>query len=409
MRKEDINSFIQTLLTKGHVVLPGIGLFSIHDQHAHIDLESKSVSPPYRDIVYKQTGNWFHSFKSKPNWLQAFSKYCLSQLKNVGACEIPQIGEIKSDARNQYSFEVDRRYWGKEAGFRSPLSLTEETVTAEDDLQPESLTTAIIATSDDIKEPILEPESEAAQELGVIETMAAAAISVIDKVPLTEEPTTTSITYDSQTNVIEKEASVPEYEEQTVIADSNRSRRISVLWWMLPLILLAAFVLLIKMCGVFKPANTATVVPANVIEDRVNKTPGHSESTSTLHVLSDSTSQENIVGSNEDQEGDDTLIPEDIKASDALEDGSKTNELTSDNDYAENLNCAIIVGAFSRMSNANRMVEHIENMGHVAYIKEVDGLNRVGLVSECSGSEYESLLQFARTEINGEAWLSEIK
>lgn len=66
----------------------------------------------------------------------------------------------------------------------------------------------------------------------------------------------------------------------------------------------------------------------------------------------------------------------------------------------------IIVGAFSKIDNVERMEKRIKSLGYETFRDQVRGLSRVGIqVNYGNQKELEDILDLARNEITSKAWL----
>ena len=71
--------------------------------------------------------------------------------------------------------------------------------------------------------------------------------------------------------------------------------------------------------------------------------------------------------------------------------------------------CTIITGAFSQNSNAEQMKRKIEGFGYEAVVMKNGSLTRVGIKTPCKPSEYQSIINKVRAQVEPRSWYLEPK
>jgi len=71
--------------------------------------------------------------------------------------------------------------------------------------------------------------------------------------------------------------------------------------------------------------------------------------------------------------------------------------------------CTIITGAFSRNANVIQMKRKIERFGYEAVIIKNGNLTRVGIKTQCNPSEYKSIINKIRAQVEPRSWYLEPK
>jgi cell division septation protein DedD len=67
--------------------------------------------------------------------------------------------------------------------------------------------------------------------------------------------------------------------------------------------------------------------------------------------------------------------------------------------------CYVVVGAFSDLSNASRMMERLSSMGYIGEEIKNGALTKVAIKTTCNATTLQKTLNDARASINPEAWI----
>jgi cell division septation protein DedD len=70
--------------------------------------------------------------------------------------------------------------------------------------------------------------------------------------------------------------------------------------------------------------------------------------------------------------------------------------------------CVIVTGSFSKSTNINKMVKHLQSKGYKVYTENLGELTRVGVEHTCTaGSNIDSIVETIKSQINSDAWILE--
>lgn len=116
---------------------------------------------------------------------------------------------------------------------------------------------------------------------------------------------------------------------------------------------------------------------------------------------------------NGDEDIDQSNEPETIIEEPVKEVGTKSTELSEDENIPVNKHadiipasgeCIIVVGSFMKSLNTIKMVSLLERKGYTVYQSEYKGFTRVGLKYECENEDLEAYLHSVRKKISKKAW-----
>jgi cell division septation protein DedD len=172
----------------------------------------------------------------------------------------------------------------------------------------------------------------------------------------------------------------------------------------------------------------------NIPKDRLNQTPSLTESRviptdsnagldsgskhNTEEALVEDIQIDNERENLSDENGSSTEVPttHDLSEEDNRTEISNSTELESTEDQKlsiygvkpkvqDNDKCVIIVGAFGRQSNVQKMNDDLRSKGFEIYIDSSNNLTRVGFYADCLSSELKDKLDLARSEIERGSWI----
>ena len=441
------------LLKYGSLELSGLGQFELVRQQSAIAYDTQVIYPPYYDILFDQTttigSGPFVSYLAErlgfdhaliSDVLNSYVEGIKTELSRGEEYFVEGLGYLKSNEVGDCMFHQDSSKWGhtsvKDLGVSAvPIPVWHEEAEVEEVAEDDVVEVPVVPAIDEMKttkdDAFLDltddmvgdtkPEDEV-NEVDVFEDWSDEGID--DHMSVSDH------THIEQDVALQSSSSMTESAPPRVVTNSNQThtvrsaakdstdKRSGRSWWLLvPMLLLAAFLLYLLFNRTM--SDQPVVLEGDLPQERLNQSPSAEENI-TAEIKS-SEEDEQLVSDNQPSNHDKDPIEEEIENRQLGQNQSKSTkdqvvgESTIDKAVSESRDespityrsgsCVIIVGAFGKKSNVDKMVGALQGRGWRAYTDERPSMTRVGFYIPCTNPDRDHWLAEARQSVESKSWL----